>query len=159
MSAVPYRGQLVRFTAVLRADQWAEAWLTLEVQCSQKRRGFLDSTRELQLPKQTWRRRELIGAVPADAETIVLRFLGRGEETWMDEPELEPLGPIPTFGPPQPLQGRALENLQAFARLFGVLRYFYPGDEAAKADWDKLAVEGVKAVEGASSRKIWRPDC
>ena len=53
--------------------------------------------------------------------------------------------------PPRPLAGRGLENLVAFTRLLGYVRHFHPSDEAAEADWDALAVAGVRAVEPATS--------
>ncbi len=37
-------------------------------------------------------------------------------------------------------------NITAFARLYGVLRYFYPSDAAAALDWDRYAVYGVRRV-------------
>lgn len=37
-------------------------------------------------------------------------------------------------------------NLHAFARLYGVVRWFHPSDAAAAADWDRLAVEGVRRI-------------
>ena len=44
---------------------------------------------------------------------------------------------------------RELENVAAFTRLYGVIRFFYPGDAAANADWSRVAVEGVAAVRTA----------
>src|SRR5204863_521696 len=53
--------------------------------------------------------------------------------------------------PARPLQGRALDNLAAFAKLLGHVRYFHPSDEAAATKWDDFAREGVRAVEGAKT--------
>ncbi|GAB3016721.1 hypothetical protein GCM10027051_21560 [Niabella terrae] len=39
-----------------------------------------------------------------------------------------------------------LKNLEAFARLYGYVRYFHPSDEAASINWDQLAVYGAGAV-------------
>ncbi len=49
----------------------------------------------------------------------------------------------------QPVQ--SIDNLYSFARPYGYVRYFYPGDAAVVADWDKLAVYGARAVEKAGS--------
>ncbi|GAB4526055.1 MAG: hypothetical protein OHK0046_42500 [Anaerolineae bacterium] len=49
-----------------------------------------------------------------------------------------------------PLTGRALSNLVAFARLFGYVRYFYPGQSASAVDWEMLAVEGTQLVESTT---------
>jgi C-terminal processing protease CtpA/Prc len=43
----------------------------------------------------------------------------------------------------------AARNIEVFSRLYGYVKYFYPGDEAARTDWDGFAVYGVKRVEKA----------
>jgi hypothetical protein len=58
--------------------------------------------------------------------------------------------------PPAPAAetpSREVVNLRAFARLYGVVRWFHPSDEAAEADWNELAIRGVVAVRGAPDRK------
>jgi hypothetical protein len=40
-------------------------------------------------------------------------------------------------------------NVAAFARLYGVARWFYPSDAAATLDWNRFAVEGVRRVRSA----------
>ena len=47
---------------------------------------------------------------------------------------------------------RKLQNLRAFARLYGYVRYFHPSDAAAKTNWETFAVHGVRQVTDASSR-------
>jgi hypothetical protein len=44
---------------------------------------------------------------------------------------------------------REIDNVAAFARLYGVLRYFYPSDSAAALDWNRFAVHGVAQVRPA----------
>ena len=44
-----------------------------------------------------------------------------------------------------------IENVAAFARLYGVARWFYPSDAAATLDWNRFAVEGVRRVRDAST--------
>ncbi len=41
---------------------------------------------------------------------------------------------------------RKLQNLRAFARLYGYVRYFHPSDAAAETDWDAFAVHGARQV-------------
>jgi Peptidase family S41 len=43
---------------------------------------------------------------------------------------------------------RDLDNTVAFARLYGVVRYFYPSDAAAALAWNRFAVHGVQKVRG-----------
>jgi Peptidase family S41 len=44
---------------------------------------------------------------------------------------------------------RDLDNTVAFARLYGVVRYFYPSDAAAALAWNRFAVHGVRQVRAA----------
>ena len=46
-----------------------------------------------------------------------------------------------------------LEHLASFARLYGVMRYFYPSDTAAVLDWNSFAVHGVRQVRNARDAK------
>jgi C-terminal processing protease CtpA/Prc len=65
----------------------------------------------------------------------------------------------------RPLTLRGLENLTAFAKLYGYVRFFHPSDQAAAANWETIAVEAARKVEGAKSlreliarlREIFRP--
>jgi C-terminal processing protease CtpA/Prc len=52
---------------------------------------------------------------------------------------------------PHPLTARSLENLVAYTRLLGYVRYFHPSDEAAKTDWNTFAIEGIKVIEPAKN--------
>jgi hypothetical protein len=49
--------------------------------------------------------------------------------------------------PPSPME---IDNVAAFARLYGVARYFYPSDAAAELDWNRFAVHGVAQVRPAT---------
>lgn len=39
-----------------------------------------------------------------------------------------------------------LNNLQAFAKVYGYVKYFHPSDEAASFDWDRFAIYGAREV-------------
>lgn len=45
---------------------------------------------------------------------------------------------------------QSIRNIAAFSRLYGLVRYFYPGDEAAALDWNGFALYGVQQVEKAA---------
>lgn len=49
-------------------------------------------------------------------------------------------------------QQQTIDNLNAFTRLYGYVKYFYPGDEAAGIDWDRFAIYGAQKVETAADR-------
>lgn len=62
-----------------------------------------------------------------------------------------PAHPTPTARQaPRASSPRGVDNLVAFTRLLGYVRYFHPSDEAAAADWEAFARAGVEAVEGAA---------
>ncbi len=65
--------------------------------------------------------------------------------------------PAPTTPPLAPAQSDAERSavsredaLVAFARLYGVVRYFHPTDAAQDADWAQVCADGVQAAAGAT---------
>jgi len=52
----------------------------------------------------------------------------------------------PVLPAPRPLAAQRIANLRAFARLYGVVRWFHPSDAAAAVDWDRFAIDGVRRV-------------
>jgi hypothetical protein len=48
---------------------------------------------------------------------------------------------------------REIQNLRAFAKLYGYVRYFHPSDEASRIDWEKFAILGVEEVKEAAGRQ------
>ena len=46
---------------------------------------------------------------------------------------------------------REIDNVSAFARLYGVVRFFYPSDAAADLDWNRFAVHGAARARAARS--------
>ncbi|MCX6143193.1 MAG: S41 family peptidase [Ignavibacteriales bacterium] len=55
--------------------------------------------------------------------------------------------------PPKRLSTQELDNIIAFSRLLGYVRYFHPSDEAAKNSWNAFAIAGMKSIEKASGPK------
>ena len=49
-----------------------------------------------------------------------------------------------------------IDNLRAFAKLYGYARFFHPSDEAAATDWEAFAIHGAGRVRGAASRCAFR---
>jgi C-terminal processing protease CtpA/Prc len=152
--ATPYRGKRVRFRAAVRIEPAArQAALWLRVDREGGETGFYDSTAERPVISTEWTTSDLIGEVAADAKVIYMGVMvqGRGK-AWIDSAAFDVLGAAETrHEPARPLNGRGLENLIAFARLFGYVRYFHPSDQAAAANWETLALAGVQAAEKAES--------
>jgi C-terminal processing protease CtpA/Prc len=55
----------------------------------------------------------------------------------------------PAAALPSPSSDARADNLRAFAKLYGYIRYFHPSDEASEIDWDALAVVGAARVGNA----------
>jgi C-terminal processing protease CtpA/Prc len=53
-------------------------------------------------------------------------------------------------GKPKAEAAPPVQNLRAMAKLYGYLRYFNPSDEAARVDWDGLAVHAAAQVKDAA---------
>src|SRR4051794_38819336 len=153
--AAPYRGKRIRFRAAVRAEvsggDTAALWLRVDREGGAM--GLFDNMADRPIRSSEWKTYEITGDVAPDAKSIYLglMLLGRGR-AWIAPASLETLGAVETrHEPARPLEGRGLENLTAFTRLFGYVRYFHPSDQAAAADWEALALAGVQAAEPAKS--------
>ena len=50
-------------------------------------------------------------------------------------------------------ESQEIQNLRAFAKLYGYVRYFHPSDEASRIDWDRFVIYGAEKVKNAASDK------
>lgn len=71
----------------------------------------------------------------ASAVVLLSALLALGAAS-CGKPEAEPAPPV--------------QNLRALAKLYGYLRYFHPSDEAARIDWDALAIYAAGRVKDAA---------
>jgi C-terminal processing protease CtpA/Prc len=55
------------------------------------------------------------------------------------------------FEPPRATTPRGLDNLVAFAHLFGIVRHFVAMEEVRTANWDDFAISAVRRVESATN--------
>lgn len=117
-------------------------------------RGYGDRARTDRIDTPAWREYQAIVDVASDATALDLVIAVVGASTIrIDDIALTVLGDAGAGDePPRALEGRALDNVVAFARLYGIVRYFHPSDEAAALDtaaWERFVVRGVRAVESA----------
>ena len=63
--------------------------------------------------------------------------------------------PLLSCGQPEPSQ--EVQNLRAFAKMYGYMRFFHPSDEAASIDWDRFAVLGVIRIREMESSEDLLP--
>ena len=150
-----YRGKRIRFRAAVRADALGiagQAYLWLRVDRSGGQIGFFDNMNDRPIRERDWRYYEITGDIDSDAERVNIGLILRGYgKAWIDDASFEVLGDTPAPEPARALTPRALQNEAAFARLYGVVRYFHPSDQAAGMDWNEFVIRGVREVEGATS--------
>jgi C-terminal processing protease CtpA/Prc len=150
-----YRGKRIRFRAAVRAEALGmagQAYLWLRVDRSGGQMGFFDNMNDRPIRERDWRYYEITGDVDSDAERVNIGLILRGYgKAWIDDASFEVLGDTPTPEPARFLTARGLQNEVAFARLYGVVRYFHPSDQASEMEWNEFVNKGVREVEGATS--------
>lgn len=148
IDATPWRGQRVRLTAWGRAGgNHPTLWLRARDAEGRIVEGALQG-----LKGDEWREHTLSLEVPHDITTleIALGFSQKTEFVELGSLRLERVqAGCLGCAPARPLV-RA-DNLVAFTRLLGHVRYFNPSDAAAVVDWDALAMAGIEAVEAADT--------
>jgi len=55
-----------------------------------------------------------------------------------------------------PRPNSEIQNLRAFAKLYGYVRYFHPSDASAETNWNTFAIHGARRVAGAGSQEELR---
>lgn len=160
LDAEPYRGKRIRLKGQLRVDAksgsntMARVWLRVD---RAREIGFYDDMRERPVHSSAWTPVEIIGDVAPDAKQLNLGIIlpDQGDKIWIAPLSLEVLGdtPVAEAESPKALTPRGLQNLESLTRALNYVRFFHPSDEAARADWNRLAAKGVRAVEGATSTK------
>ncbi len=159
IDATPYRGHRFRLSGWLRyvpppsRAQIGSARLLVRVNRPGGRQGFYDYMDAHPVRSSEWTHARIVGEVASDADSIAFgTALEAWGAMWADDMSLESLGPIGVGDqPPGPLSDRGVENLIAFARLLGYVRYFHPSDQAAGNDWEPFAIAGADQVEGSRS--------
>jgi hypothetical protein len=152
--AVPYRGKQIRYRAAVNVAPGARAGLWLRIDRPGGTMGFFDNMASRPIMTQgTWQYFEIDGFVHADAEKVALGLLVYGGKARFDDASLTITGdlPVSTDEPARAMTDAGVSNLTAFGKLYGIVRFFHPSDEAAAADWNRVAIEGVRRVEGAGS--------
>jgi hypothetical protein len=152
--ATPYRGKRVRFRVAARMESggsYSQGQFLVRVSAKGGLPSFYDDLADRPVAHKDWRDYQILGEVADNAERIDLELILQGTgKAWFDAVRVEVIGRAGEGNEPaRPLEDRALGNLVAFTRLLGYVRYFHPSDQAAAADWDALALRGVRAAEGA----------
>jgi len=155
IDATPYRGRWIRVRASLKVGRGTAPRAQLWVRVDQPggRMGFFDNMQDRPVLAREWTPVEIDADVADDATSINFGLLLLGDgEALIDDVSIVAGEKVTTrTEPAHALDARGLANLTAFARLFGYVRHFHPSDQAAAAQWDVVAVDGVRAIESATS--------
>jgi C-terminal processing protease CtpA/Prc len=159
--ATRFRGKRVRLRSAIRTEGnnkgRAQMWLRVDRKTEKGAAltGFFDNMDDRPVVSDRWGYYTIDGIVSSDAATLNIGFLLYGSgKTWVDDVSIEVTGDAKIVNEaPRPISSRGLLNIIAFTRLMGYVRHFHPSDQAAKTDWDRFAVEGIRQIEGAKNRK------
>lgn len=156
--ATALRGHRIRLQAAvqLEVEPGATTELWVRSDAAPGEMLILVNSGARRTPSGDWTDFDLVVPVHENAASISFGFLFRGRGTVrIDDFSLVDIGPTnwgPAWGyiPPSALTDDGVANLTAFARLYGVVRFFHPSDEAAGADWHDVALAGIERAEGAA---------
>ncbi|MFN0050940.1 MAG: S41 family peptidase [Planctomycetales bacterium] len=157
LSAVPFRGQRVRYSAALRLEappvhrNHAALWLRVVRPDFQPAHWTDQAADPVRSPE--WRQVSVVVDVAPDAEWLEVGFtLSGAGSAFADAAQIEAVEPAGGGNePPRALSPRSLNNLVAFSRLVGYVRYFHPSDESAASNWEQAVLDMLPHVEPAIS--------
>ena len=155
VSSNGYTLRRIRLRAAIRVEgslTRSQMWLRLDR--ADNSMAFLENMSSRPVTSSEWKTYDIETQVPEDVSRIVLGVMLFGPgSAWVDDVSLDVLDEVhkDKAEPARPLTPRGLTNLTAFARLYGYVRHFHPSDQAARTDWETLAIEGARQVEGAVS--------
>ncbi|MBM2813653.1 MAG: TSPc protein [Ignavibacteria bacterium] len=160
IDATQYQGKKVRFNAYLRAKLEslkgsAELWIR---QFSRDDKdGYLIRSEDKPVVINQWTKVDIEFVVEPYYEFINFGFLlfGNGS-AWIDSASFEIIPESDFHNQAQKeLTKNESENLCSFAKLFGDIRYFYPGTEASSVNWDDIAMAGADFAGKIDNRADW----
>ncbi|HZJ17782.1 MAG TPA: S41 family peptidase [Chthoniobacteraceae bacterium] len=158
LEAQSYRGKRLRFSAQVKnaGASGTRSQLWFRVDRAGEKRGFFDNCQDRPVTTNEWSRVEIVADVAEDAESLAfgLMVFGNGASARLDDVTLEIAGTSAPVEGARALSDRGLDNVVAFARLLGYVRFFHPSDQAAAftgADWDRFTVAGIREVESAAN--------
>lgn len=153
LDASPFRGKRVRFRGAVRVELGARGQRArLLLGSGNAATGSFEATSPPVMDAK-WAPYEVVAEIPKDARAVEVGFVLVGDgKAFLDSATVEVIGEAGAGNEAaRALTPRGLDNLTAFARLFGYVRYFHPSDQAATADWESLALAGVQTVEKATT--------
>ncbi|GEM_PF-2613592 len=111
------------------------------------------STQEKPISSADWTYFSITLDIPQEAEIINYGFALKGSGTvFIDNANFDLILSDPKYYAPQSkLSETALDNLVAFAEIFGLVKYFYPNFYFDKIDWNNFLIAGIEKAESAKN--------
>jgi hypothetical protein len=144
-----YHNKRVRFSADIKIEGDEQSFANLYISYSI---GDADRITELtNIPKgrKDWTNYKVSTSIPDFAQnvTVGIYFVGKGK-VHFDNVDLIMLGQIRdgNIGP-FPVYEKEMDNIMAFMRMYGYIRYFHPSDQSIGIDWERFVINGIDYVE------------
>ncbi|MFH1052248.1 MAG: S41 family peptidase [bacterium] len=158
VDAKDFRGKKIKFkvavfTENLKDSSNCRLRLTAHFLKDKPSQNFIGDSIPL---KSGWNYYEIVGDIDEDADMLNYGVLLSGLGYILIDDvsiEYENDNAIYNVTDNRVLNPQELENLIAFAKLMGNVRYFYPGFEVVELDWEKFTLTGVEYIESAKDKK------
>ncbi|MDA3843353.1 MAG: hypothetical protein PF588_03160, partial [Candidatus Kapabacteria bacterium] len=157
IDAKQYRGKTIVFRAAVKADVFSnggQAFLYLISDIPKRYGGEPDEFTSEGIVGD-WEYYQIVCEISAVSDYIIFGagLTGAGK-VYIDDIsfEIDTKDSESYFTAPEPISKRSMENISAFAKMAGYVRYFYPGTDAI-IDWDRFITNGIEYVEGAKNTK------
>ncbi|MEM8963959.1 MAG: hypothetical protein AAGD38_20915 [Acidobacteriota bacterium] len=156
LDATPFRGQRIVLRAWAKPDRGSQANLWLRIDGEDGKRTFFANLGDQLITRSEWVEYELVAPVVEQAGNIAFGLLLQGGgQVLLDDLRIEAVGAIDAGNEPaRPLDEQALERLETWAHIVGLVRYFHPSDQVANADWHEVIMAGVETLEASAPTSL-----
>lgn len=152
IDASAFRGKKIRIRAAIKAEIHspkgsAHLWVRERFK-NDDQVGLFEFMAQNPIVIREWKYYEIEGWISNEALYLNygLLLFGNGK-AWLDNVSIEILDSIKVdIDEPAPLSAQRTKSLIDFAKVYGLIRYFYPSDQAKKINWDAFAFYGVKSI-------------
>jgi C-terminal processing protease CtpA/Prc len=152
IDASAFRGKKIRIRAAIKAEIHspkgsAHLWVRERFK-DDDQVGLFEFMAQNPIVLREWKYYEIEGWISNEALYLNygLLLFGNGK-AWLDDVSIEILDSSEVhIDKPAPLSTQQTMALIDFAKVYGVIRYFYPSDQAKKTNWDNFAFYGVKSI-------------
>ena len=149
-----FAARRVRYRAAVRVEEGASARLWLRVDRADGSIASLENMAGQPIRSTEWAYYTIDARISLDAAKVIVGvFLSTPGRAWFDDATTAIAGELLSepIEEPRPLSDMGLENIVAFAKLAGYVRYFHPSDQASQVDWETFLIQGARQVEDAAS--------